>query len=58
MKKAYYIIALFSLVGVALLAGCKKQEEPPATTPATPEMPATNAPAMTNAPATTNAPMQ
>jgi uncharacterized lipoprotein YajG len=45
MKKISFIIALFSLVGAALLTGCQKQDA--ASTPATP---ATNAPA-TNAPA-------
>jgi len=45
MKKLFYIIALFSLAGAALLAGCKKQE-----TTSVPEPPGTNAPA-TNAPA-------
>jgi uncharacterized lipoprotein YajG len=45
MKKISYIIALFGLVGAALLTGCQKQE-----TVSTPTTPATNAPA-TNAPA-------
>lgn len=54
MKKIFYIIALFGLVGAALLTGCKKEETPaPPTMPATnamPEAPPTNAPAP-NAPA-------
>jgi uncharacterized lipoprotein YajG len=45
MKKISFIIALFSVVGAALLAGCQKSE-----TSSTPTTPATNAPA-TNAPA-------
>jgi len=50
MKKMLSLVALFSLVCVALLTGCKKEET---TTSTMPDATATNAPAApaTNAPA-------
>jgi hypothetical protein len=55
MKKLLSLVAIFALVGVGLLVGCKKQET---TTPPVPDMPSTNAPAAPAAPAApgTNAP--
>jgi len=50
MKKLLSIVALFGLVCVGLVSGCKKQSES-MTPPSAPAMPSTNAPAATNAPA-------